>query len=66
MHLKSEAFVDFRMYSLIGRMVYCSSRKMPAGEHSFKLPIADLSAGAYIAQVKAGGGSAQWKAVVGR
>jgi hypothetical protein len=64
--LKSETFVDFRIYSLTGSRVYDASKMMPAGEHVYLITTAGLASGAYIARIKAGSESMRWKVVIGR
>ena len=62
--LESETFIDFRMYSLTGRRVYCVLETRNAGEHVYRIPTAGLASGAYIAQVKAGNESMRFKVVL--
>ncbi len=64
--LKSETIVDIRIYSLGGRLMHCSSEKMFPGEQVFRLPAAIHARGVYLARVKAGSETAQWKSILGR
>lgn len=66
LHLNSESLVNVQIYSLIGRTMYRVSEKMSAGEHLLRLPTQRLANGSYIAQVKTGDQSVNWKLVIGR
>jgi hypothetical protein len=65
-NLKSETIVDFRMYSLDGRLMYRFSENVFAGEHTFRLSAAKPAPGAYIAQVTAGSETTRWRTIFGR
>jgi hypothetical protein len=65
MHITSATEVQIGIYSLSGRNIYRASEFKVAGEHWFPIKTAGLAQGAYLAQVKAGHESFQFRIIIG-